>query len=680
MKVFVMALAVSGGLAAQVKSGIDTPSLDPACKPCEDFWRYANGGWVDKNPIPARSSAWGTISVMAEGNKERLRTILEAAALSKAAPNSNERKIGDFYQSCMDTAAIDAAGLEPVKPHLDRIAKIATPADVAAAVVALQQLGLEVPSRSSRGGRGGIGPFGVSDTQDRKNSKETIANVGNGGLSLPERDYYFRTDEKSAGIRQEFVRHAAAMLALAGDSHEAAAAAAQSILKFETSLAEAALTNVQARDPNARYHKMDWAAVAKLAPGFDWQRLVKSLGLPADGPVNVAEPAFLERVQAQLASASVADWKSWLRWRALRAAASSLSKPFEDEAFRFDAALTGVTEPLPRWQRCANAVDGAMGDALGEMFVARHFPPRAKQRMKELVENLRDTLKEELERSDWMTPETRKNAVAKLQTFQAKIGYPDRWRDYSKLTITPKSYAGNIGAAVSADRAYELAKIGKPLDRNDWGMTPPTVNAYYNSATNEIAFPAGILQPPLFDLDADDAVNYGAIAAVIGHEMGHGFDDQGSKSDAEGNLKNWWTPADRTQFDSRVQCVVDQFNSIDVGDGLHHNGKLVVGEALGDLGGLTLAFKAYRRSLGGKPGPVLDGFTAEQRFFLGFGHLWGSSMRPNAMRLRLNTDPHPLSKYRANATLQNMPEFHEAFKCKRGDAMVRPPEQRCRLW
>ena len=675
MKALTLGLAFCCVLAAQVKSGIDTASLDTKCKPCDDFWRYANGGWIDKNPIPARNSVWGTMSVMTEANRERLRTILEAAALTKSA-DPNARKIGDFYTSCMDTTAIDAAGLGPIQPDLDRIARIATPADVAATVTGFQQLGLQIATR----GGGGVGPFGISGTQDYKQSTETIANIGAGGLSLPERDYYFKTDDKSKNIRNEFLRHVAATLTLAGDSADAATAGAESILKFETALAEVTPTNVQRRDPNSRYHKMDWTAAAALAPGFDWKALVKSLDLPADQPVNVDEPEFLKQVQAQLTAAPVADWKTWLRWRVLRSASASLAKPFEDEAFRFEKLLTGVTEPLPRWQRCANAVDGAMGDALGEMFVAKHFPSRAKARMNELVENLRATLKEEIEHSAWMAPETRKNAVAKLSSFQSKIGYPDRWRDYSKVTITPKSFLANVRAAASANRAYQLAKIGKPLDRNDWGMSPPTVNAYYNPTKNEIAFPAGILQPPLFDLEADDAVNYGAIAAVIGHEMGHGFDDQGSKFDAEGNLKNWWTPADRTQFETRAQCVVDQFNSIDVGEGLRHNGKLVVGEALGDLGGVTLALHAYRRSLNGKPGPVLDGFTAEQRFFLAFGRVWGSVQRPAAMRLRLNTDPHPLSKYRANATLQNLPDFHKAFQCKLGDAMVRPPETQCRMW
>jgi putative endopeptidase len=659
-------------------SGVEPASFDKSCKPCDDFWRYANGGWVDKNPIPARHSTWGTVSVLVEANRERLRTILEAAALSKAAAGSNERKIGDFYSSCMDTASIDSAGLQPVKPYLDRIARIATPADVATAAIGFQQISLQA-------GRPGapvpsVGPLLIGVTQDYKNSSETLADLDAGGLSLPEREYYFKTDEKSQGIRDEFVRHVAAMLVLSGVKAENAATQAQSVLTFETALAESRLTLVARRDPNSSYHKMDWAGVEALAPGFNWQALIKVLGIPPAQPVNVSEPKFVERLQAQLTQAPVEDWKTWLRWRVLRTAAYGLAKPFEDEAFRFDKILTGVTEPLPRWQRCATAADGALGEALGELFVRKHFPAKAKARMSELVENLRAALREEIENSAWMAAETRKNAIAKLTSFRSKIGYPDRWRDYSKVSIAPGSYLDNIRSATAASRAHDFNKVGKPLDRNDWGMTPPTVNAYYDPLMNEIAFPAGILQPPLFDLDADDAVNYGAIAAVIGHEMGHGFDDQGAKFDAEGNLKNWWTPADLEQFEARGQCVVQQFDSIDVGEGLRHNGKLVVGEALGDLGGLTLALKAYRRALEGKPGPVLDGFTAEQRFFLSFTRLWAASERPAVRRLRLNTDPHPLAKFRANGTLQNMPDFHRAFQCKPGDAMVRPAGKQCKLW
>jgi endothelin-converting enzyme/putative endopeptidase len=471
------------------------------------------------------------------------------------------------------------------------------------------------------------------------------------------------------------------MLVLAGDKPEVAAAAAKTVLDFETALAGATMTNVARRDPYASYHKMDFAALQALTPDFDWKPLFKQFNLPETTSIDVGEPEFMKKFNAQLKAVPLADWKTYLRWHVITTAANHLGKPLADEDFRFSqGVLSGVKEQLPRWQQCANTIDRTMGDVLGQAFVKKHFPPAAKKRMTELVENLRVTLAAELSTATWLAPETKAAAVAKLNAFVAKIGYPDRWRDYSAVKVDRATYYEDVRAAALNNRLYQIAKIGKPIDRNDWGMTPPTVNAYYNPVMNEIAFPAGILQPPMFDLSADDAVNYGAIAAVIGHEMGHGFDDQGSKFDAEGNLKNWWTPEDRKKFDLRAACVIDQFNTMEVEGGQHHNGKLVVGEAMGDLGGLTLALKAYRRALKGKPAPVVDGFTGEQRFFLAFARVWASQDRAESARLRLNVDPHPLPKYRANGTLQNMPDFHKAFQGQAGDAMVRPVEKQCKLW
>lgn len=666
-RLLLFAITLAALLPAQ-KSGIDKRDLDTSCKPCDDFWRYAAGGWLDRNPIPARFARWGTMAVVDEANRERLHAILEAAATSSAPPASPERQIGDLYAACMDTAAIDARGITPIQADLDQVAAISSLAGLKSALAAFQKTGAAVPAS-------------LFAQPDLKNSKEMIANIGAGGLSLPDRDYYFRDDARSQKIREEFLKHVERMFLLLGDPLPKAAAAARTVINFEKELASAMMTNVQRRDPYARYHRMDLAALNALTPAYDWRPVLKLFDLPDATPINVTEPEFLKKLNAQLTAVPLDDWKIWLRWRLVRNAATSLSKPFRDEAFAFSSTvLTGVQEQLPRWQQCANAVDRSLGDALGRQFVARHFPPQAKKRMLELVENLRATLREELEAAAWLTPETKKNAVAKLNAFAAKIGYPDRWRDYSAVRIQRDRYFESIRAAAEFNRRYQLAKIGKPIDRNDWGMTPPTVNAYYNPTMNEIAFPAGILQPPLFDMDADDAVNYGAIGAVIGHEMGHGFDDQGSKFDAEGNLKNWWTPEDRKKFEDRAACVIDEFNTIEVGGGLHHNGKLVVGEALGDLGGLTIAYRAYKRSLRGQDGPVLAGFTADQRFFLAFARVWATVDRPEATRLRLNTDPHPLPRYRAIGTLQNMPEFHKAFGCKTGDSMVRPPEKQCKLW
>lgn len=660
--------ALAATLAFAQVSTIDKSRLDPTCKPCTDFWRYANGGWLDKNPIPARYPSWGTLSLITEGNRERLRTILESAAKSNALAHSPERQTGDLYASCMDTATIDARGVTPLQHDFARIASVRTVEQLAALLASLQ--------RTSR-----ISPVSLRAGQDLKNSKDVIINIGGSGLSLPDRDYYFKDDPRSREIREKFLIQVAKMLALLGDSPESAAASAKTVLAFETELAGATLTNVQRRDPYAHYHKMDFAGLAALTPAFDWTPVFEEFKLSQSTPINVGEPAYMQKFNAQLAAVPVADWKTWLRWRLIDSAADSLSKPFVDQDFAFNTVLTGVKEQLPRWQTCVATVDQNLGEALGQVFVEKHFPPEAKRRMNELVENLRATLREELSNATWLEPSTRQAAVAKLNAFVAKIGYPDKFRDYSKVPIDPSKYYENLRAAALNERLYGIAKIGKPVNRNDWGMTPPTVNAYYSPLMNEIAFPAGILQPPMFDMQADDAMNYGAIGAVIGHEMGHGFDDQGSKFDSEGNLKNWWTAADIEKFNARRDCVIDQFNTLEVGEGLHHNGKLVVGEALGDLGGLTLAYKAWQRSLKGKPAPAtIDGFTPEQRFFLSFARVWGTKYRPEATRLQLNTNPHPLGEFRAIGTLQNMPEFQKAFSCKVGDPMVRPADKRCKLW
>lgn len=664
--IFCLALALGSTLPAQ-KSGIHKEDMDLSCKPCEDFWRYANGGWIDRNPIPSAQARWGTMAVMNEKNRERLKAILEEAAAAKQPAAPHIRQIGDLYAACMDTAALDARGIEPIRGELDQIAKISDRAGLRATLTRLQMTA--------------IAPASLFALPDLKNSKEMIANIGAGGISLPDRDYYFREDARSQKIREEFLRHVERMFVLLGEPQERAAEAARTVMAFEKELAGAMLTNVERRDPYARYHKMDLAGVNALTPNYDWRDAFRLFDLPESTPVNVSEPKFLKKLNEMLAGVPLEDWKTWLRWRVAKTAAPNLSKPFRDEDFYFSSTvLTGVKEPLPRWQQCTNTVDRLLGDALGREFVARYFPPQAKKRMQEMVENLRATLREELEKADWLATETKRNAIAKLNAFYAKIGYPDRWRDYTGVEIRRDRFFESVRSAGEFNRRYQMSKIGKPIDRNDWGMTPPTVNAYYNPTMNEIAFPAGILQPPLFDMEADDAVNYGAIGAVIGHEMGHGFDDQGSKYDAEGNLREWWTPEDRKKFEERTACVIDQFNNLDVGEGLRHNGKLVVGEALGDLGGLTLAYRAYKRSLQGKEGPVLDGFTADQRFFLAFARTWAVVDRPEAMRLRLNTDPHPLPRFRAIGTLQNMPEFHKAFGCKLGDPMVRPPEKQCKLW
>lgn len=655
-------------LPAQKKSGIDVSGIDTTCKPCDDFWRFANGGWIDSHPIPASKSGWGTMSVVQEGNQERLKVLLEGAAASKAPVGSGERKIGDLYGACMDTAMVEAQGMKPLAGELGQIAKVGTVKEMLALLVTLQK-------------NSPFGPVIIFGRQDAKNSAETVASVGAAGLSLPDRDYYFKDDERTKNIRAEFVATVTKMMTLGGAEAGEAAAQAKLILEFETKLAQPRLTLVQRRDPNATYNALGLKGTMELTPSFDWKAAFRSLGIPESTQVIVGEPAYLRAVEKEFTATPLSTWKTWMRWKTIASAAPYLSKAFVDESFRFQSTvLTGVKEQEPRWKTCTGLVDSTLGDALGEAFVKKHFPQVAKTRMMELVENLRVTLRMQLEGSGWMEAETKKAAIEKLNAFQAKIGYADRWQDYRTVKIDRGNLFGSIESASEFSRLYNLGKIGKPLDRNDWGMTPPTVNAYYNPLKNEIAFPAGILQPPMFDLEADDAANYGAIGAVIGHEMGHGFDDQGSKFAASGDLRNWWTPEDRKKFEARAECVINQFNTLDVGEGLRHNGRLVVGEALGDLGGLKLAYRAYKRALGGKESPVIDGYTGDQRFFLAFARVWATQLRPEAKRLRLTTDPHPLGRFRAIGTLQNMPEFHQAFQCKAGDAMVRPIDKQCDLW
>jgi predicted metalloendopeptidase len=637
-----------------------------------------NGTWLDKNPIPAHSASWGTFSVLTEANRERTRTILDAAAADKnAALNSNQRKMGDVYASCMDSAAIDARGISPLQPDFDRIAAITTRDDLNRTLAALQFIG-----RPSGGVNGFAGGFRLTSGQDRKNPSRVIAQLTSQSIfSLPDRDYYFKQDAKSQELRDAFIQHAAKLLELSGTPTDDAARQSRDILAFETALAEPVMTIAQRRNPENTYHLMNLAELRTLAPNFDWGLLLREAGLSDSTSANVSEPELLKRFNTLLAAEPLEKWKVWLRWRVLKIWALYLSKPISDEAFHFESTvLEGIKEQPPRWQTCARIVDSNLGDALGQAYVSKFFPPEAKRRMTDLVENLRAAMREELEKSEWMQPETKKNAILKLNSLRVKIGYPDRWHDYSALPIKRDSYFENIRAAWSQGQKYELGKIGKPLNRNDWNMTPPTVNAYSSSGEVEIVFPAGILQPPFFDMQADDAANYGAIGAVIGHEIGHQFDDGGSKFDSTGALNNWWTEDDRRKFDARTSCVANQFDTLEVGEGLHHNGRQVLGEALGDLGGITVAYRAYHRALAGKPGPVLDGFTADQRFFIAYARVWGTQYRPEALRLQLNTNNHPVSQYRAIATLQNMPEFHRAFQCKLGERMMRPAAEQCRLW
>jgi putative endopeptidase len=651
---------------ADANWGFSMSNLDKTCKPCENFYQFAMGGWMKSNPIPPEYSTWGSFTVLRDKNLTDLRTILEAAAKENPPAGSDKQKIADFYSSCMDTGAIDSAGLKPLAGELAAIEAIQDRKSLETEIALLQQQRVNAIFR-----------FGVAP--DFKDSSRDLAQLSQGGLGMPDRDYYLREDEKSKQLRADYVQHVAKMLALAGDGPEKAAAESTVVMNIETALAKASRSRVELRDPDKNYNKMTLAQMAALTPDWSWESYLRNVKAPAMDQANVRQPDFFKEMNQELASVPLADWKTYLRWQVLHAYAPALPESFVQENFDFyGKKLAGTKEILPRWKRCVQATDQNLGEALGKAYVEKYFPPAAKARAKEMINNLIVALKSDIPTLSWMGPETKKQALAKLEAFTVKIGYPDKWRDYSKLSIERGSYLANFRRASEFEEARQIAKIGGPVDRGEWGMTPPTVNAYNNSTMNEIVFPAGIMQPPFYDPNADDAVNYGGMGAVIGHEISHGFDDQGSKFDGQGNLRTWWTPEDRKSFDEHGDCIVQQFNSYEVEPGLHQNGKLVLGESIGDLGGLTIAYAAYEKSIEGKRPKDVDGFTPEQRFFLGWAQVWGANQRAEAARLQTNTDPHPLPQFRANGPLSNMEAFAKAFGCKKGEPMVR--ENSCKIW
>jgi putative endopeptidase len=657
---------LTAGNAADSSWGFSLKNLDTACKPCDDFYEFAMGGWMKANPIPAEYPNWGTFTQLRDNNLNATHTILEAAAKANAPNGSNDQKIGDFYASCMDSSAIESAGLKPISGELSAIDAIKDRKSLDAIIAQLQREGASVLFRLSSG-------------QDIKDSNRVIAIASQGGLGMPDRDYYFRDDDKSKQLRADYEQHVAKMLALAGDAPDKAAAEAKVVFTIETALAKSSRTRVELRDPEKNYNLMPLAEMRALTPDWSWENYMRAIGAPPVEKVNVRQPEFFKEMNQELATVSLPDWKIYLRWHVIHASAPGLPEQFVEENFDFyERKLSGTKEMLPRWKRCAQAADRNLGEALGQVYVDKYFPPAAKARAKEMVNNLIAALRDDIPTLSWMSPVTKKEALAKLEAFNVKIGYTDKWRDYSKLTIDRTSYAANVRRSIEFEYARQLDKIGKPVERTEWTMTPPTVNAYYSSTMNEIVFPAGILQPPFYDPNADDAVNYGGIGAVIGHEISHGFDDQGSKFDGKGNLHEWWTPDDRKNFTERSDCVVNQFNSYEVEPGLHQNGKLVLGESIGDLGGLAIAYAAYEKSIEGKRPKDIDGFTPEQRFFLGWAQVWGTNQRIEAARLQTNTDPHPLARFRGNGPISNMEAFAKAFGCKKGAPMVR--EQACKIW
>ncbi len=650
--------------------GFHLANLDRSVSPCDNFYQFVAGGWMKNNPIPAYWPSWASFNKLHDHNQQALREILEEAARDKSAqPGSNWQKIGDFYASCMDEAQVESAGLKPLEPLLRPIEEIQTTAGLEDEIAHLQQAGVNAV-------------FEFGSEQDLKDSTQVIAGAVQGGLGLPDRQYYLDDDERSKQLRTAYVQHVTHMFQLMGEGEDQAAAEAKTVLEVETTLAKASKKREELRDPETNYHPMSVAQLDALTPHLSWKEYFADVGVPSLEKLDVGQIDFFKQMDQSIAAVSLADWKTYLRWHLIHSVAGSLPKKFVDENFDFyGRQLTGSKELLPRWQRCVEATDGELGEALGQYYVQRYFPPEAKSRAVEMVNNIRGALRDDLETLDWMSPATRQQAVEKLSMMTLQIGYPEKWRDYSNYKVGRGPYVENLIGGEEFEFARDVQKIGKPVDKTEWRMTPPTVNAYYSAPLNEIVFPAGILQPPFFNPQADDAINYGGIGSVIGHEMTHGFDDQGAKFDGNGNLHNWWTPEDLKNFQARGECIANQFSAYEIEPGLRGNGKLEEGESIADLGGLTIAHAAFEKTPEGKANaPSIDGFTPEQRFFLGWGQIWEENIRPEYARLMAKTNTHPLDQFRTNGPLANTPAFAKAFGCPPGSKMVRPEAERCRIW
>ena len=664
-------LAACASMLAQgpsAQKGVESGDIDRGADACSDFFQFANGKWRADNPIPPTMVRWSRRWQAGEAAKEQLKGILDDVSKRTDWPRGSvEQLIGDYYGSCMDESRINKLGLEPAKPMLAEIDAIKTPADLQRMLRRLHGLSITVP-------------FALVSFPDNHNPAQTIATILAGGLGLPDRDYYLKTEPRFQEAREKYQAHVTAMFQLAGYDEAKARAAASTVFQVEKKLAEASLDNVALRDPQATDHKTSFAGLKKLAPALDWNAYFDAAKI-SRADLNVNEPKFLQEVDRQIREASLADWKTYLKWQFLHNSADALSDPFVNESFSFYGRyLNGARELKPRWKRCAENTDQLLGEALGKKYVEKYFSPEAKARAQEMVRNILAAMHDTVEGLDWMQPETRARALEKLSTFNPKIGYPDKWKDYSGIKIVRDSFWNNNLAALKWNVDEDRSLIGKPTDRGRWGMTPPTSNAYYNPLLNEIVFPAGILQPPSFSVDNADAVNYGGIGVVIGHEISHGFDDQGAQYDAQGRLNNWWTPDDLNRFHDRTSCVVRQFDGYFIEPGIHHNGKLVLGESIGDLAGAKIAYLAFKKAQQQHPAPVIDGFTPEQQFFIAWGQWRGDEIRPETQRTMVQGDPHPIGKYRVIGPLSNLPEFKQAFSCKDGSTMVRPAADRCQVW
>ena len=650
------------------KKFIDVANMDMSVKPGDNFYMYVNGNWIKNTPIPGSKTRWGSFDILSEESSKALRELLEDAAKSSGS-NPLMKRVGDFYTSGMDSTAIEKLGAQPIKPYLDAIAKINTRDEVMSQINWLRSHAVTSPL------------FRIGVAQDARKVTDYIISIGQGGTSMPDRDYYLKNDARTQGIRGAYQRYLFALFKLCGIEEGEAKGVSGIILRIETAIAGAQLSRVEMRDPVKLYNKFSFDDLSAKTPNMKWSSILPQLGYTKGlDSVVVSNPKFLMFEDSLLAAVPVNEWKLYLQWNVMRDAAPYLSSAFVDANFEYNKVLSGQKEQTPRWQRMSNLIDGQLGELLGQLYVDKYFKPAAKERMLALVNNMQATFRNRISKLDWMSEDTKQKAQAKLSAYIKKIGYPDKWKTYTGLVINKNDFLGNLLRANQWQYNDNIGKLGKPVDKADWNMTPPTVNAYYSPQKNEIVFPAGILRPPFFDFDADDAINYGGIAAVIGHEMTHGFDDQGRQFDADGNLHDWWTPADAAEFKKRADEVTDQYNGFIILDSLHVNGKLTLGENLADLGGLSIAYEAFKKTEQGQSGNKIDGFTPDQRFFINWAQVWRNNILPEAAAQRIVTDPHSPGLYRGNGPLMNIDAFYSAFGVKEGDKMFKPKEKRTHIW